>query len=54
LEDAKKGLILCQVTDDLPQLEQGDYRYRVGLEVVPELAPREHHRIEELLDLWLS
>jgi hypothetical protein len=25
----------------------------VGLEVVPELAPREHHRVKELLDLWV-
>jgi hypothetical protein len=25
----------------------------VGLELVPELAPREHHCVEQLLDLWV-
>jgi hypothetical protein len=34
--------------------EGGDYRNRVGLEVVLELAPCEHHRVEQLLDLRVS
>jgi hypothetical protein len=40
--------------DDLPQRERGDYRDRVSLEVMPQLAPREHYRVEQLLDLRVS
>jgi hypothetical protein len=42
------------VSDNLPQREGGDYRNWVGFEVVLELAPCEHHRVEQLLDLWVT
>jgi hypothetical protein len=42
-----------RVSDDLPKQEQGDYRNRVGLEVVLQLAPHEHNCVEQLLDLWV-
>jgi hypothetical protein len=46
-----------RVTDDFSQQEGGNYRNRVGLEVVLEIATCEHHRIEQLLDWripWLG
>jgi hypothetical protein len=43
-----------RVADDLAQRERRDHRDWVGLEVVTELAPCKHHRVEELLDLRVS
>jgi hypothetical protein len=43
-----------RVSDNLPQRKGGDYRNWVGLEVMPELAPCEHYRVEQLLDLRVT
>jgi hypothetical protein len=43
-----------RIPDDLSQRKGGDHRDRVSLEVVAELAPREDHRVEQLLDLQIT
>jgi hypothetical protein len=42
------------IADDLPQREGGNHRDGVGLEVVAQLAPREDHRVQQLLDLRVA
>jgi hypothetical protein len=43
-----------RVPDDLSQRKGGDHHDRVSLEIVPELAPRQDHCVEQLLDLRIA